>query len=68
MIEFLCDFFSSREAFARAMRATGLAIAAGALTPEGQEAIRTQLGDLAIAVPMVIALLAGGVAIGEKNG
>ena len=67
MYEFLRDFFSSRDAFARAMRALGLAVAAAALTPAGQAAIAGALGPYAALVPILAALLAGGVAVGEKN-
>jgi uncharacterized protein (DUF2062 family) len=67
MYEFLRDFFSSREAFARAVRALSLALAAAALTPEGQAALAAALGPYAALVPIVVALLAGGVAVGEKN-
>jgi hypothetical protein len=67
MLEFLRDFFSSKEAFARAMRALGLAVAAGALTPGAQGALQSLLGPYAALVPILAALLAGGVAVGEKN-
>lgn len=67
MIEFLRDFFSSRDAFARSMRGLGLALAAASLTPEGQAALNSVLGSFAPLVPILAALLAGGVAVGERN-
>lgn len=67
MLEFLRDFFSSRDAFARSMRALGLALAAAGLTPEGQAALSQVLGSYAALVPVLAAMLAGGVAVGERN-
>jgi len=67
MFEFLKEFFSSKEAFTRAMRATGLAVAAIALTPEGQAALSGIGGYANLLVPLLGALFGGGVAVGEKN-
>jgi hypothetical protein len=50
-----------------AMRAIGLALAAGALTPEVQASMAAAMGPYAAFVPMLIALLSGGIAVGEKN-
>ena len=67
MWEFVKDFFTTKEACARSVRALSLGVAALALTPEVQVLLASSLGPWAALVPVVAALLAGGVAAGEKN-
>jgi len=66
-MDFLKDFFSSRDWTTRSIRALALAIAAAALTPEGQAAIVGALGPYGAAVPIVAAIIGGLTAVGEKN-
>lgn len=67
MSDFLRDYFSRRDLPARSIRATALALAAAALTPEGQAAIAAALGPYGFAVPIVAAIVGALVAVGEKN-
>jgi hypothetical protein len=67
MGDFLRDFFSSRDWTARGVRATALALAAAALTPQGQAAIASALGPYGFAVPIVATIIGALVAVGEKN-
>lgn len=68
MIEFLKDFFTTRDAFARSMRALAVALAAGMVSPEVQAALVAALGPYgAIVVPMLVGAFGGAVAVGERN-
>ena len=67
MLDFLRDFFSKKEVFSRSIRATALALAAALLTPDGQAALASVAGPYAALIPIVVALLGGFVAAGEKN-
>lgn len=67
MLDFLKDFFSTRDLSARSVRAAALALAAAALTPQGQATIAGALGPYGFAVPVVAAIVGALVAVGEKN-
>jgi hypothetical protein len=67
MLEFFRDFFSSRDAFARNVRAVAIAATVVTATPEIQAALAASIGPWAIVIPAALGLLSGRIAVGEKN-
>jgi hypothetical protein len=67
MLELLKNFFTKKEAFTRGVRGLALALGAAALTPEGQALLANVGGTAGLIVPILVALIGGAVAVGEKN-